>query len=148
MGRQQAGAGAVRAGIQLEAEHAQRVEADADGAGGVAGLEVEDEALCPFLALGLAGAVAEVAVEIDVLGLQGGAAVFDEAGGLGERGEAGEGRGGGDARGDEPGGDAGCYSHFGSEHRVVSILVVVAEARHAASRFPDSLRCLPAMLTG
>ncbi|MNM93759.1 hypothetical protein D3C81_1061420 [compost metagenome] len=83
VGRQQAAAGTVRAGVELEAEHAQRVEADADGAGGVAGLEVEDEALCPFLALGLASAVTEVAVEIDILGLQGGAAVFDETGGVG-----------------------------------------------------------------
>jgi hypothetical protein len=82
VGRQQAGAGAVGAGVELDAEHAQRIQAKAHGAVGVAGLEVEHEALGPFVALGLlrAGAVAEVAVEVHVAGFEGGRAVFEEGG--------------------------------------------------------------------
>ena len=96
VGGQQAGAGAVGAGVELDAEHAQRIHAKADGAVGVARLQVEHEALGPFVALGLlgAGAVAKVAVEVHVAGFQGRAAVFEE-GGLGKRRKAGKGGGAG-----------------------------------------------------
>ncbi|MNN38938.1 hypothetical protein D3C81_1529580 [compost metagenome] len=77
--RQQAGAGTVGAGVELEAEHAQGVQAETDRAWRVAGAQVEQEALGPLLALGLAGTVAEVAVEVVVLQCQVGLAVFDEA---------------------------------------------------------------------
>ncbi|MCY1451801.1 hypothetical protein D9M71_686860 [compost metagenome] len=97
MGRQQAGVGAVGAGVELDAKHAQRVQAKAHGAIGVARLEIEDEALGPFIALGLlrAGAVAEVAVEVHVAGFEGGRAVFEE-GGLAHRGDTGKREGAGD----------------------------------------------------
>ncbi len=78
--RQQVGAAAAAARIELDAEHAQRVEPEADIAFGIAGPYVEQEALRPFLTLGLAVAFAEVPVEVDVMGMQGGAAVFDETG--------------------------------------------------------------------
>ena len=98
--RQQAGVGAVGAGIELDAEHAQCIQAKAYGAIGVAGLEVEDEALGPLVALGLlrAGAVAEVAVEVHVAGFEGCRAVFEE-GGLAHRGDTGKRKGAGDGGG-------------------------------------------------
>ncbi|MCY1177487.1 hypothetical protein D9M73_177970 [compost metagenome] len=94
VGRQQAAVGTVGAGVELDAEHAQCVQAKAHGAIGVARLEIEDEALGPFIALGLlrAGAVAEVAVEVHVAGFEGGRAVFEE-GGLAQRCDAGKGEG-------------------------------------------------------
>ncbi len=94
MGGQQAGAGAVGAGIKLDPEHAQGIHAKADGAVGVARLQVEHEALGPFVALGLlrAGAVAKVAVEVHVAGFQGRATVFEE-GSLAKRRKAGKGSG-------------------------------------------------------
>ncbi len=90
--RQEVGAGATTAGVQLDAEHAQRIQADADGAFGEAGLHVEDETLGPLFALGLGGAFAEIAVQVDVVGLQSCTAVFDERG-LGERRQRGGGNG-------------------------------------------------------
>ncbi|MNQ92844.1 hypothetical protein D3C85_1082820 [compost metagenome] len=82
MHRQQPGAGAVRAAVELDAEQADQVDADADGAGRVAGTGIEDEALRPFLCLGLlvgADDVGEVAAEVVVARLQRGAGAFDEA---------------------------------------------------------------------
>ncbi len=90
--RQEVSAGATTAGVQLDAEHAQRIQADADGAFGEAGLHVEDETLGPLFALGLGGAFAEIAVQVDVVGLQSCTAVFDERG-LGERRQRGGGNG-------------------------------------------------------
>ena len=96
MGRQQSGAGAVGAGVELDPEHAQRIHAKAHGAIGVTRLQVEHKALGPLVALGLlgTGAVAKVAIEVHVAGFQGRAAVFEE-GGLAERREAGKGGGAG-----------------------------------------------------
>ncbi|MNE29337.1 hypothetical protein D3C80_1228130 [compost metagenome] len=94
--RQQVGAGAALARVELDAEHAQGVEADADAAVCVAGLEVKEETLAPLLALVLPRAFAEVAIQVDVGGGQGGAAVLDEAG-VGQRGEGAGGDGQGQA---------------------------------------------------
>ncbi|MCY1302592.1 hypothetical protein D9M70_522570 [compost metagenome] len=69
MHRQQSGAGAVRAAVELDAEQADQVDTDADCARGVAGTGVEDEALRPFLGLGLLVGpdyVGEVAAEVVV----------------------------------------------------------------------------------
>ncbi|MCY1371883.1 hypothetical protein D9M69_590520 [compost metagenome] len=55
--------------VQGQAQQADGVEADTDGALGIAGGEVEHEALGPFLGPALAGAarpVAEVVVEVEV----------------------------------------------------------------------------------
>ncbi|MNY54656.1 hypothetical protein D3C86_1905520 [compost metagenome] len=100
MGRQQAGAGAVGAGIELDAEHAQGIDAKTDHALGVARFQVEHEALGPFVALGLlrTGAIAKVAVEVHVAGFEGGAAVFEKSG-LGERRKTGKGGGAGERGG-------------------------------------------------
>ncbi len=55
VGGQQASAGAVGAGVELDAEHAQRIHAKADGAIGVARLQVEHEALGPIRRAWIAG---------------------------------------------------------------------------------------------
>ncbi|MNZ74955.1 hypothetical protein D3C78_934210 [compost metagenome] len=96
VGRQQAGAGAVGAGVELDTEHPQGIEAKAYGTVGVARLEVEHEALGPFVTLGLlgAGAVAKVAIEVHVTGFEARLAVIEE-GGLAQRGDAGKGEGAG-----------------------------------------------------
>lgn len=78
--RQQVGAGAAAAGIQLDPEQAQSVEAETDAAFAVAGLQIEPEALTPFFPLVLSRAFTEVAVEVDVGGAQAGLAVGDEVG--------------------------------------------------------------------
>ncbi|MNZ84816.1 hypothetical protein D3C78_1035850 [compost metagenome] len=49
--RQQTGAGAIRAAVELEAEQANGIDAHPQGARGITGLEVEDKALAPFLSL-------------------------------------------------------------------------------------------------
>ena len=52
--RQQAAVTVGRAGVQLDPQHAQRIEAKADGAFGVARLQVEEKALRRLVALGSA----------------------------------------------------------------------------------------------
>ncbi|MNO93194.1 hypothetical protein D3C76_847910 [compost metagenome] len=80
--RQQAGAGAVGAGVELDAEQAEGVDAKADGACGVTGFVAQQEALGPFLLLGLGGAVlAEVAIEVEVAQFEAGLAVHEKVGG-------------------------------------------------------------------
>jgi hypothetical protein len=78
--RQQVGAGAASAGVELDAEHAQGVEAKADSPFGVAGLDVEEETLAPFFALVLASAFAEIPVQVDIGHGQAGFAVVDKRG--------------------------------------------------------------------
>ena len=80
MHRQQIGAGTAAAGIKLDAEHTQRVEAETDGAFGVTRLDVEEEALAPFFALVLATAFTEIAVQVNIGGAQAGLAVSDKVG--------------------------------------------------------------------
>ncbi|MCY1491845.1 hypothetical protein D9M68_256430 [compost metagenome] len=76
---EQAGAGAIRAGVELETEQADGVHADADGALGVAGLQAQQETLRPLFLFGLRGAfLAEIAVEVEVAQLQAAFAVLDE----------------------------------------------------------------------
>ncbi|MNV54496.1 hypothetical protein D3C71_1466920 [compost metagenome] len=80
--RQQAGIDPVRAAVELEAQQADDIHAKPDGALGIPGLDVEDEALRPLLGLRLRVSpddVGEVAAEVVIAGLQGGAGVFDEA---------------------------------------------------------------------
>ncbi|MNT38843.1 hypothetical protein D3C72_1750520 [compost metagenome] len=87
---QQSGAGTVGAGVELEAKHAQSIQTEADSARRVAGAEIEQKTLCPFLAFRLTGTVAEVAVEIVILQRQVGLAVFEKAFGIhGTGGQAG-----------------------------------------------------------
>ena len=118
MGRQQAGTGAVRAGVELDAEHRLGVEAKADSAIGITGLEIKNETLTPFFTLGLAGAFAEVAVEVDVAGAQLGAAVFGETACLGQRSEQ-------QAGGGQQGGrQAAPWDEYGV-HQVYSDVVLV-----------------------
>ena len=90
--RQQTGTAATGRGVELEAEHADGIAAEAQGAQGVAGAEIEDETLGPFLALGDPGIFAEVAVEVEILGLQGGLAVVQEAGGMDLEGQGQQGK--------------------------------------------------------
>ena len=78
VGWQQAGTGAVGAGIQLHAEHGFGIQTKANGASGKAGLQVNNETLRPLFPLGLASAFTKVAIEIDIAGAELGAAVFDE----------------------------------------------------------------------
>ncbi len=82
---QDAGADAVGAGVELHAEQADGVHAEADRAVGVAGFHFQHEALGPFLGLGLAGAGTEITVHVEVAQVDAGLAVFDEggAGGMG-----------------------------------------------------------------
>ncbi|MNZ32984.1 hypothetical protein D3C78_503220 [compost metagenome] len=78
---EQAGAGAVGAGVELDAEQAEGIDAHPHGALGEAGLIAQEEALGPFLGLGLGGIVlAEVAIEVEVAQFQAGLAVLDELG--------------------------------------------------------------------
>ncbi|MNE12628.1 hypothetical protein D3C80_1054330 [compost metagenome] len=78
--RQQVGAGAPATGVELDPEHAQGIEAEADRTFGVAGLDVEEETLAPFFALVLAIAFAEITIQVDIGHDQVGAAVFDKSG--------------------------------------------------------------------
>ncbi|MDT4874622.1 hypothetical protein FQZ97_1099330 [compost metagenome] len=78
--RQQVGAGAPATGVELDPEHAQGIEAEADRTFGVAGLDVEEETLAPFFALVLAIAFAEITIQVDIAHDQVGAAVFDKSG--------------------------------------------------------------------
>ncbi|MOA06063.1 hypothetical protein D3C78_1256840 [compost metagenome] len=68
--QQQTGAAAVCAGVELQAEIGQRIDAEADEAFGEAGLVLEDETLRPFFLLVLDGhriiGLAEITVEIEV----------------------------------------------------------------------------------
>ncbi|MNF52083.1 hypothetical protein D3C84_334230 [compost metagenome] len=102
--RQQTGTGAVGAGIELDPEHAQRIDTKPHGAIGVARLEIEHEALGPLVTFGLlgAGSAAKVAVEVHVAGFQGRAAVFEE-GSLADRRKAGNGGGTGQGGGTKAG---------------------------------------------
>uniref|UniRef100_A0A1I8ATB5 Secreted protein n=1 Tax=Steinernema glaseri TaxID=37863 RepID=A0A1I8ATB5_9BILA len=76
--RQQAGAPARLAGVEIQAQLAQRIQANTQGAFGVTRFHAQDEALGPLprLALGR-GVLAKVAAEIEVAGLQAGLAVLD-----------------------------------------------------------------------
>ncbi|MNF53703.1 hypothetical protein D3C84_351030 [compost metagenome] len=80
--RQQAGAAAVAAGIQLHAQLAQSIQAEANASLGEAGLEAGDETLAPFGGLGLGRPfLAEVAVDVDIAQLEAGLAIRDQVGG-------------------------------------------------------------------
>src|SRR5690606_19754329 len=76
---------ALRARVQLDAYQAQSVDTDTDGAFGIAGLELGDEALPPQLAIrarvgrSACGFVTEVTVEIHVAQLEARLAVFDQS---------------------------------------------------------------------
>ncbi len=74
----------------------------------------------PFFAFGLAGALAVIAIEIDVLGLQGRAAVFDEIG-------LDYGRQGG-SRDGEGKTSRGGFNSDGSQHPSISTIVFVVAA--------------------
>ncbi|AMO75786.1 hypothetical protein PcP3B5_23450 [Pseudomonas citronellolis] len=106
--RQQAAVGALGAAVQLQAQYADGVQAEADGPRGVAGTEVEDEALGPLLRFGLPVGpddVGEVAAEVVVACLQGGAGTFDQPFGRGRR------LGGGHADAQRDGGHAYAIAH-------------------------------------
>src|SRR3990167_91944 len=90
--RQQVGAGAATAGVEFDPKQAQSIEAEADGAFGVARLDVEPETLTPFFAFVLAVAFAEIAIQVDIGGGQTGLAVSDEVG-MGNSGKKGRGYG-------------------------------------------------------
>ncbi|MNX85723.1 hypothetical protein D3C86_1175740 [compost metagenome] len=78
---EQAGAGAIGTGIELDAELAKSVDTDADHAVGIAGFVAQKETLGPFFLLGLGGiGLAEVAVEVEVARFQPGRAVCEEVG--------------------------------------------------------------------
>ncbi|MNP07554.1 hypothetical protein D3C76_995810 [compost metagenome] len=80
--KQQTGAAAVGAGVELQAQAGQRIHAHADEAVGEAGFVFEDEALGPLFLLGLARhrvvGLAEVAVVVVVAQLDAGLAVLEE----------------------------------------------------------------------
>ncbi|MCY1423090.1 hypothetical protein D9M71_387960 [compost metagenome] len=81
-----AGAVAAIAGVELEPEHGEGVQAHAHGARGEAGFEAADDAMGPHFAVAIAGraglAVAEVTVHIEVAVEDRQAAAFDETLGL------------------------------------------------------------------
>ncbi|MNE29098.1 hypothetical protein D3C80_1225670 [compost metagenome] len=78
---EQAGASAIGAGIELDAELAEGIDTDADHAVGITGFVAQQESLGPFFLLGLGGiSLAEVAVEVEIAHLQPGRAVFQEVG--------------------------------------------------------------------
>ncbi|MCY1298109.1 hypothetical protein D9M70_475800 [compost metagenome] len=119
VGLQQASAGAVGAGVQLDPEQAEGVHTHADCAVGVAGLVAQQEALGPLLRLALGGAVlAEVAVEVEVAQFQVGLAVGEEVGeDLG-----------GEAEAEAQRGDNGGMTERGTAHREISWRGAVCEA--------------------
>jgi len=77
---QEAGAATAGAGVELDAEQADGIQAEADRPFGVAGFHFQDEALGPLLGLGLAVPRTEVAVHVEVAQFDSGLAVFDEGG--------------------------------------------------------------------
>lgn len=78
---EQAGAGPVGAGIELDAEQANGVESETYATLRVAGLPVYPYALGPLVGLALCCAgLAEIAIEIEVTQFQSGLAVFQKAG--------------------------------------------------------------------
>ncbi|MCY1528054.1 hypothetical protein D9M68_631450 [compost metagenome] len=78
--RQQAAARGALAGVELETEHTQRIDADADRAFGVAGLHAQQEALRPFFGLVTGAFLAEIAIEVEVAQIEAAFAVVDEVG--------------------------------------------------------------------
>ncbi len=84
---QQAGATATGAGVELDAEQPDGIQAKADRPFGVAGFHFQDEALGPLLGLGLAVPRTEVAVHVEVAQFDSGLAVFDESGAGGAGGD-------------------------------------------------------------
>jgi hypothetical protein len=84
VGRQQPGSSAAAAGVELEAEQADGVDAEADGAFAEAGLQAQEEALRPFVGVVARAALAEVAIEVEVAQFEAGVAVLDQVG-LGEQ---------------------------------------------------------------
>src|SRR5690606_22167434 len=91
------GLGGAAARIQADTNLAQGVQPEADRTCGITGLEVEQEALAPLLALrGGGGATAIVLVEVEVAGAEGGTGTLDESlTGLGQGGQQSEGDGAG-----------------------------------------------------
>src|SRR5690554_2236338 len=86
------GLGGAAARIQADTNLAQGVQPEADRTCGITGLEVEQEALAPLLALrGGGGATAIVLVEVEVAGAEGGTGTLDESlTGLGQGGQGGQ----------------------------------------------------------
>ncbi|MNE19730.1 hypothetical protein D3C80_1128210 [compost metagenome] len=78
---QQAGAATVAAGVELDPQFTQGIEAEAYGAFGKARLHFQDKTLGPFPRLALRrAALAKVAAEVEVACLKAGLAVLDELG--------------------------------------------------------------------
>ena len=79
MALEQAGTGAIGAGVEFDAEQADGIETDADQTFGEAGFVAQQETLGPFLLFGLRGVVlAIVTVEVEVAQLEAGLAVLDK----------------------------------------------------------------------
>ncbi|MNN35255.1 hypothetical protein D3C81_1491020 [compost metagenome] len=79
--RQQPGATAIRAGVELEPQLPQCVETETEGAVGESGFDTRRETLGPFLGPGLRRVVlTEVAVDVVVAHIDTGLAVADEVG--------------------------------------------------------------------
>ncbi|MNG17842.1 hypothetical protein D3C84_1018600 [compost metagenome] len=83
MHQQGPGAAGAAAGVQLDAEQAEGVDADAHRPLGETRVEAQHEALAPFFGLVLADALvilAEVAIHVEVARVEGQLAVLDEVG--------------------------------------------------------------------
>ncbi|MNR16616.1 hypothetical protein D3C85_1332280 [compost metagenome] len=80
MHRQQLRTAALRAAVELDAQHRDTVQAKADNARGVTGTELENRALGPFFYLALAGAgIVEVPIEVVISQRQAGLGIFEKA---------------------------------------------------------------------
>ncbi|MCY1449196.1 hypothetical protein D9M71_659200 [compost metagenome] len=86
MHRQQLRTTALRAAVELDAQHRDTVEAKADNPRGITGTELEDRALGPFFDLALAGAgIVVVTIEIVISQQQTGLGILEKAAALGIR---------------------------------------------------------------
>ncbi|MNI53833.1 hypothetical protein D3C73_1086890 [compost metagenome] len=83
MHRQQLRTTALRAAVELDAQHRDTVEAKADNPRGITGTELEDRALGPFFDLALAGTgIVEVAIEVVISQGQAGLGIFKKTAAL------------------------------------------------------------------
>jgi len=78
---QQAAAGAIRAGVELDPKHAHRIQTKAQRAGRKPRLQLQQEALSPLAAPGLGGRVTvKITIEVEVTQLQTAFSIVDKTG--------------------------------------------------------------------
>ncbi|MNT32998.1 hypothetical protein D3C72_1689070 [compost metagenome] len=68
----------VGAGVQLHAQHGQRIQAKANRARGVTGARVKGKALGPLLALVLPGTIAKITIDVKICSLESHLSIFNK----------------------------------------------------------------------